>query len=105
MIIVVLQCRVAHFRVPGIDTYTVDPHKMGMGVIPTGALLVNTKSLNQHNFEIPYLAGGGVRSYNILGTRPGASALSFWALLKYLGREGFRNIIHTVWKRTQNAYS
>ena len=93
------------FRVPGIDTYTVDPHKMGMGIIPTGALLVNTKSLNQHNFKIPYLAGGGVKSYNLLGTRPGASALSFWALLKYLGREGFRNIIHTVWKRTKNAYS
>ena len=86
---------------PEIITYTVDPHKFGMGVNPSGGLLVREERLQKHGFEIPYLAGGGFKSYNLMGTRPGASAISFWALMHHLGREGFRAIASRCWNNTQ----
>ena len=87
-------------RIPEIVTYTIDPHKMGMGVIPGGCLLVRNHVLNDFGFEIPYLAGGGFKSLNILGTRPGASVISFWALMQHLGKEGYKKIVNQCWENT-----
>jgi tyrosine decarboxylase / aspartate 1-decarboxylase len=88
--------------IPEIVSYTVDPHKMGMGVNPSGMFLVKNGQFNKNKFgfEIPYLAGGGFKSFNITGTRPGASAISFWALLQHLGQDGFSKIIGNCWKNT-----
>jgi tyrosine decarboxylase/aspartate 1-decarboxylase len=85
---------------PEINSYTVDPHK-AMGIIPAGALLVRDGALTEFGYSIPYLAGGGLKSLTITGTRPGASAISFWALLQYLGQEGFQSIIRSCWENTQ----
>lgn len=47
------------FRNPQLDSMTADPHKMGMGVIPSGGFLIRQKDLSDKSkFEIPYLAGG-----------------------------------------------
>lgn len=85
--------------VKNITSYTVDPHK-AMGVIPSGTLLIRDTSLADLGYTIPYLAGGGIKSLNITGTRPGASVISFWALLQYLGMEGFKNIVKECWENT-----
>ena len=90
-----------NFKIPEICSYTVDPHKMGMSVNPSGSLLVNNLSIKSFKFEIPYLAGGAFKSFNILGTRPGASAISFWALMQFLGREGF---VENVRQCLDNTY-
>lgn len=90
-----------NFKIPEICSYTVDPHKMGMSVNPSGSLLVNNSNVNSFKFEIPYLAGGAFKSYNILGTRPGASAISFWALMQFMGKQGFiENVRHCL----ENTY-
>lgn len=88
-------------QVPGVDTYTADPHKMGMSVIPAGVLLVRDASLLEKGFTIPYLAGGPVRSLNLTGTRPGASVLSFLGLSEYLGREGFTRVVRRCQENTE----
>ncbi len=92
------------FRVDGISSYTVDPHKMGLNVNPSGGILLNPDLIDLHSFKIPYLAGGGVESFNLLGTRPGAAAISFWALIRALGIEGFREIVKVCWQNTQYAF-
>lgn len=92
------------FRIEGIDSYSIDPHKMGFNVNPTGALLINPERIEIPKFKIPYLAGGGVESVNILGTRPGASVISYWGLIKSLGFTGFTNIIKECWNNTIFAY-
>lgn len=89
---------------PGISSYTVDPHKMGGGVIPGGALLVRNASLLELGYKIPYLAGGGRRSLALTGTRPGAAAISFWALLQHMGRQGFIEQTRRCWENTQFLY-
>jgi len=82
------------FEVPEVNSLTADPHKMGMNVIPSGGFLFRDCSLLEElGFNIPYLAGGCFKHLQITGTRPGGVAIAFWALIKSLGREGFRNIV------------
>lgn len=90
------------FRVDKVDSITADPHKMGMGVIPGGGLLIREDSLiEKYGFSIPYLAGGGFKHLTVTGTRSGASAISFWALMQYLGNSGFKMIMKRCWDNTQ----
>ncbi len=89
------------FRLPHLDSMTADPHKMGMGVVPSGGFLIRQKGLPEKaRFEIPYLAGGGFKHLSLLGTRPGASAISFWALMEHLGFNGFLEITKHCWENT-----
>ena len=88
------------FSIPEITSYTIDPHKFGMGINPTGGFLIRGEYIDNIGFLIPYLAGGGFKSFNILGTRPGASALSFWGLMQHLGMDGFKNTIQQTWENT-----
>jgi tyrosine decarboxylase/aspartate 1-decarboxylase len=90
------------FSVRDVDSITADPHKMGMGVIPSGGFLVRHSHLVQKlGYEIPYLAGGGFKHMSFTGTRPGAAAISFWALMQHLGRAGFRSVVAQCWENTQ----
>ncbi len=82
------------FSVKSVDSITADPHKMGMGIIPTGGIFVRDKSiLKKIGFEIPYLAGGNFKHLQIVGTRPGGTVIAFWAILKSLGINGFNKIV------------
>jgi tyrosine decarboxylase / aspartate 1-decarboxylase len=87
------------FRVKEVSSYTVDPHK-NLGVIPSGVILVRDPALTELGYSIPYLAGGAVKSLTITGTRPGASAISFWALMQYFGKEGFKSMVQQCWELT-----
>ncbi len=81
------------FEVPGVSSLTADPHKMGMNPIPSGGFLLRDRTLLQKlGYDIPYLAGGGFKHFQITGTRPGGVVIAFWALLNFMGREGFRQV-------------
>ena len=82
------------FSVKTVDSITADPHKMGLGIIPSGGIFVKDSSLLQKTgFEIPYLAGGSFKHFHIVGTRPGGPIIAFWVILKYLGIKGFNEIV------------
>lgn len=90
------------FRNKGVSSITVDPHKMGMVPIPAGGLLFRDEELfNENSFEIPYLAGGKYEHPIIIGTRPGATVIATWALLKHLGVEGYVKIVKKCMKITK----
>jgi len=79
------------FNLPGVCSITIDPHKMGLAPIPTGGILFRDKSyLNAMSIETPYLTEK--RQSTLVGTRSGASVAATWALLKYLGIEGYQKI-------------
>jgi len=89
------------FSVEQVHSLTADPHKMGLSIIPSGGFVIRGKShLEKLGFEITYLAGGAYKHLNILGTRPGAAVIAFWALMQYLGREGYRNIVKECMENT-----
>jgi tyrosine decarboxylase/aspartate 1-decarboxylase len=82
------------FKLQGISSMTIDPHKMGMSVIPAGGLIYRTKAIAETiKIFVPYLSGGESARATIAGTSSGASVLAVWALLKHLGRNGYRSIV------------
>jgi len=79
------------FKIPGVSSITIDPHKMGLAPIPTGGILFRSQEfLDSMSIETPYLTED--RQSTIVGTRTGASTAATWALLKHLGRDGYRKI-------------
>jgi tyrosine decarboxylase/aspartate 1-decarboxylase len=79
------------FKIPGVSSITIDPHKMGLAPIPTGGILFRHREyLESMSIETPYLTED--RQSTIVGTRTGASTAATWALLKHLGRDGYRKI-------------
>jgi tyrosine decarboxylase/aspartate 1-decarboxylase len=90
------------FSVKSVDSITADPHKMGLGIIPSGGYFIkDALILQKTGFEIPYLAGGPFKHFHIVGTRPGGPIIAFWVILKYLGINGFKEIIRKCMENTE----
>lgn len=90
------------FKLPAVCSMTVDPHKMGLAPIPAGGIIFRNEELREKvHWKIPYLCGGETVQNTIVGTRSGASAISIWALMKYLGEEGYTKIVRKCMKLTQ----
>ncbi len=82
------------FTFPGVCSITVDPHKMGLAAIPAGGILYRNEKLRKTvSWDIPYLSGGETEQATLVGTRSGASVIAVWAVMKHLGREGYRRIV------------
>jgi len=80
------------FRVPGVSSITIDPHKMGMSTIPAGGLLFRGgECLSALETETYYLTKA--RQASLTGTRSGAVAAATFAVMMHLGREGFRQMV------------
>ena len=91
------------FNVGELNSITADPHKMGLGLIPTGGIFLRDPAILQRaGFEIPYLAGGNFKHLHIVGTRPGGTVIAFWAILKYLGKRGFIEIVKECMEKTDH---
>ena len=75
---------------------------MGLGLIPTGGFFLKDLSiLEDVGYEIPYLAGGNFKHFNITGTRSGGSVIAFWAIIKSLGLNGFKKIMYNCMENTK----
>ena len=91
------------FKLSGVCSITVDPHKMGLAPIPAGGILFRNEAIMKSvSVEVPYLAGGNTEQSTIVGTRSGASAVAVWALLTHFGREGYKAVVercmNLTWK-------
>ena len=90
------------FSVKNVDSITADPHKMGLGIIPSGGYFIKDASiLKKTGFEIPYLAGGNFQHFHMVGTRPGSPIIAFWAIIKLLGINGFMEIVKKCMENTE----
>ncbi|MEN6512959.1 tyrosine decarboxylase MfnA [Methanoculleus sp.] len=88
------------FRLPGVDSISVDPHKMGMSTIPAGCLLVrNPRWFSCLNVDTPYLTVK--QECTLAGTRPGASVAAAVAVLEYLGMDGMRAVVAGCMENTR----
>jgi len=81
------------FDLPGVTSVSVDPHKMGLSVIPAGILVFRDKSfldlsLDKIKVKTPYLTSRDQST--LTGTRPGAAVAATYAVMKHLGRDGYR---------------
>lgn len=76
------------FSLKGVSSITIDPHKMGLAPIPAGCILFREKEyLDLMAIDSPYLTTK--TQSTLVGTRLGASAAATFAVMEYLGIEGY----------------
>ena len=82
------------FRVAGVWSIAMDPHKMGMATIPGGALVLRDGAdWALTAVESPYVSTD--TQSTLMGTRPGAAVAAAWAVHRHLGRDGFASVVET----------
>ncbi len=88
------------FNVKGVSSISLDPHKMGMSTIPCGCLLLREpEQFGTLNVNTPYLTVK--KECTLAGTRPGADVAGAYAVIKLLGREGFRAVVAGCMENTR----
>ena len=88
------------FEVPGVSSISLDPHKMGLSTIPCGCLLLRKpEQFGTLNVDTPYLTVK--KECTLAGTRPGADVAGAYAVVKLLGREGFRDVVAGCMENTR----
>ena len=79
------------FENSAVMTLTMDPHKLGLVPLQAGGLIVRDDEwLRPLRFEADYLPAGS--QLGLLGTRSAGPVAATWAMLNYLGREGYEGI-------------
>ena len=88
------------FKLPGVSSITVDPHKMGLAPIPAGGIIFRKKEyLKVMAVDSPYLT---VKTQStIVGTRLGASTVATYALLRYFGKSGYSKLAEELMENTK----
>ena len=91
------------FQLAGVQSVTVDPHKMGLSTIPAGGILFrDSKHLACIETQTPYLTEETQCTF--VGTRSGASAAATWAVFESLGCEGFKKTVKSCMDVTTFLY-
>ena len=85
------------FSVPGVSSISADLHKYGYAAKPASTVLFRDVELSRHAaFEFEAWPRGLYRSRCFAGSRPAGAVASAWAVLHYLGAEGYLGHARTV---------
>jgi len=91
------------FALKNVNSISIDAHKMGYSAIPLGILLIKCeKWLDEISVETPYISSK--RQAGLLATRSGGPVAAAYAVTKYLGKNGYKNLVErcmNVTKYTQ----
>jgi glutamate/tyrosine decarboxylase-like PLP-dependent enzyme len=91
------------FSVPGVTSISADLHKYGYAAKGASVILYRTRELRRHQMFVSTDWPGGIYpSPTLAGTRPAGPIAAAWALLNYLGEEGYLRITDAV-MRTARA--
>lgn len=89
------------FGVPGVTSISVDLHKYAYAAKGASVILYRNKELRRSQFFVTTDWSGGIyASPTMTGTRPGGAIAAAWAILNYLGEEGYLAIADTVMQTT-----
>jgi glutamate/tyrosine decarboxylase-like PLP-dependent enzyme len=81
------------FRVPGVTTISADIHKLGYAPKGASVILHRDKELRQYQtFVFDDWLGGLYASPSMQGSRPGLPMACAWAVMRHLGRDGYRRL-------------
>ena len=85
--------------VPGVTSISADLHKYGYAAKGESVILYKTRGLRRRQFFVSTDWPGGIyASPTMMGTRPGGAIAAAWAVMNYLGEEGYLSIADTVMK-------
>ena len=79
------------FEVPGVCSMSADLHKYGYCAKGASTVLFRSDELRQHMvFDCDDWPGGRMVTPTLAGTRPGGAISAAWAVMNYLGIDGYR---------------
>lgn len=79
------------FEVEGVSSMSADLHKYGYCAKGASTVLFRDKALQEHMiFDIDTWPGGRMVTPTLAGTRPGGAISAAWAVMNYLGVEGYK---------------
>jgi len=84
------------FRIPGVTTISADLHKFGYTAKGASVIMSRDEDIFKHQvfeFGPPHRSKEYYVTPNMAGTRPGGAIASAWAVVKYLGIEGYIKLV------------
>jgi glutamate/tyrosine decarboxylase-like PLP-dependent enzyme len=79
------------FTLPGVRSISADLHKYGYAAKGASTIFHRSEAQYQHQiFTFDDWPAGGMSTPTLAGTRPGGAIASAWAVLNYLGVDGYR---------------
>jgi sphinganine-1-phosphate aldolase len=94
------------FKLPGVTSISLDAHKFGYSMKGASIILYRNPEMRMKQFYIyPDWPGGIFASVALMGTRSGGSVAGAWALINYMGKEGYRKIVKQVIEATKKIIS
>ncbi|NNE12315.1 MAG: aspartate aminotransferase family protein [Ilumatobacter sp.] len=85
------------FRVDGVTTISADIHKLGYAPKGVSVILHRTKELRRYQtFVFDRWLGGFYASPNLQGTRSGLPMAAAWAVMQFLGIDGYVELTRTT---------
>lgn len=96
------EIRPFNFELPGVTSISVDLHKYAYAAKGASVVLYRNSELRRHQFYVTTDWPGGLYgSPTILGTRPGGAIAAAWAIMNYLGEEGYKKLIGEIIETTE----
>ena len=90
------------FRVPGVTSMSADVHKYGYAIKGASVVLHRPKAnLRYQVFSFSDWPGGIYGTQAFLGTKPAAPIAAAWAVMQYLGEEGYLRLARDTMAATR----
>lgn len=90
------------FTVPGVTSISTDLHKYGYAAKGASTILYRNKNIRKYQiFACTDTTAYTLINPTVLSTKSGGPMAGAWAILTYLGEEGFMHIVQTVQEATQ----
>jgi glutamate/tyrosine decarboxylase-like PLP-dependent enzyme len=90
------------FRIRGVSSISLDAHKYGYAPKGVSVILYKNRNLRCKQFFVhPDWPGGIFASTTFMGTKSGGPLAGCWAVMKHLGREGYRTIAAQLMETTR----
>lgn len=81
------------FELPGVSSMSADLHKYGYAAKGASTVLFRSENLYQHMpFDMAGWSGAPMKTPTLAGTRPGGAISAAWAVMNFLGVEGYRDL-------------
>ena len=85
------------FAEPGIRSMSADLHKYGFAAKGASTVIYRHREDHHHQlFEFEDWPRGKYAAPTMAGTRPGGAVAAAWAVMRYLGRTGYMNIVRSI---------
>ncbi|HVE19325.1 MAG TPA: aminotransferase class V-fold PLP-dependent enzyme [Ilumatobacteraceae bacterium] len=82
-----------NFAVPGVTSISIDLHKYGYTAKGASVIMHRNKTLRGYQtFVTDNWLGGVYGSSGVLGTKGGGSMAAAWAVMRYLGNDGYTRV-------------